>query len=138
MSFDEKAYFQKEIAPLIKQIRNKCLLTNISFFFVACVGNDNNDTKYVTEILSPATVGTKLTKDYFTQLILASKGIKNEFYSIPKIMEKRLEGDEINRPMDFQEDEFPDIGSDEIVDNDFDDDDEPFDTAEYGTESLDL
>lgn len=47
--YNEKAYFEKTVAPLLKNVIDKCASHNIPVFFTAAVANDDKETVYIND-----------------------------------------------------------------------------------------
>lgn len=78
-AYDKKERYEKEIKPLVDDIKAKCNLLRIPFIFIAADENDSEDTKYKMSFLSPAGLGVSLKKDLIRNLV----NVMNGFATIP-------------------------------------------------------
>lgn len=75
--FDKKDVYDREIAPLVAQIKKICKLNDIPMIFTFAVANDEKDTTYVTEGSSTGSMNINLTDDCFENYLVAlQKGKK--------------------------------------------------------------
>lgn len=84
--FNKKAEYKK-IQEKLHEIKTLCKKENIPFFFAACIENDQQDSTYDLEMLSPEVCGVRLTKNWFNKFVDVTVG----FDAVPP--EKPIEMD---------------------------------------------
>ena len=90
VSFNKNEIYNKEIAEKVHELKILCKKENVPFFFAACVGNNDTNSKYELEMLSAAICDTKLTDDWISKFVAITRG----FNAVPN--EKAVEIDMAN------------------------------------------
>lgn len=85
--FDKSVVVKKEIAPLIKNIKEICLREQIPMF-VSIAAKDMGNTEYVNEMLSPVSLGIQLSNDKISPML---KVVNDNFDVVPKHLHEPLE-----------------------------------------------
>lgn len=68
-TFIKDKEYSSEIAEKVHELKMLCKKENIPFFFAACIGNGDSDSKYELEMLSPEICETKLSKDWISKFV---------------------------------------------------------------------
>ena len=67
--FDKRKDYKSQIEEKVEELKHLCNKANIPMFFAACLSNDENETNYIVELLSPGVCGVKLKKDWFNRFV---------------------------------------------------------------------
>lgn len=94
--YNESAFYDKEIRPLIDTVREKCVTHKIPFLMSFAVKNSDTDgTEYVNEGMSARSHGISIKDDTFAMTLLAING--GSF--IPPEIAREQEDDEVQAYM---------------------------------------
>lgn len=81
--YNKKKEFEKEILPLLDEVRKKCMLMQIPFFYSTAVANEDNTTDYVSDGILTGSFDIILYDDKFTNFLLAIQ--EKGFRVVPNI-----------------------------------------------------
>ena len=71
---DNNAVISEQIAPKVEEIKKICAMYNIPFFFSVLAEDDGENSKYISEIISPSVTGVHATNDRITPLLNVMNG----------------------------------------------------------------
>ena len=89
--FDQKEYYEKNVAGLVSRLKNICTVGKIPFYFTACVENTEKGSAYRSEGNLCGSGGFKLTDDRITKHL----NIENGFRTVPALKEMEINMDEV-------------------------------------------
>lgn len=72
--FNKRKEYESQIEEKVEELKRLCNKANIPMFFAACLSNDEKETNYNVELLSPGVCGVKLTKDWFSRFVNVTMG----------------------------------------------------------------
>lgn len=75
MTFDKKEY-EEELKEKIQDLAKFCMFNKIPLFVTACVSNDETDTEYFSEMISPDVLNLKLTDNRFPKYVNVGLGFE--------------------------------------------------------------
>lgn len=75
--FDLSDIYENEIEPLIRKIRERCIMHRMPMFSCVCTENNMFDTKYRFEVVH-GSIGRSLTDDKIASLLLAHQGFDHD------------------------------------------------------------
>ena len=87
--YDKSKLYKDKIEPAVQQVIALCSAYDIPMFFAACVKNENGESKYQKEVVSPASHDIKLEQDYFPNLLAVTLG----FTTVPPVERVNIEFD---------------------------------------------
>lgn len=86
--FNESAFYEQEILPIVTELFKKLKSHNIPAYFSACIANGEKGSKYKTELISADIAERRLTDDRFLKFVDINLG----FDTVPnKLMEIEYE-----------------------------------------------
>ena len=84
--YNKRDYYNEVIKPAIEEIKENCVIHGLPMFFAACVANNEEESSYETEIVSPFTHGIELKEDHFPQHLMVTLGFKTDVaVDVPEI-----------------------------------------------------
>ena len=97
--FDNEEYFNEELKKQLDDIVFQCKNRHIPFFYSACVANDENGSKYVSDVVSPGGRSVTLKDDRISKHLAVATG----FDVVPSRDEIEIEiaDDVLEIPEDF-------------------------------------
>lgn len=78
--FDKTHEYESEVIDLVTQLRIVCNRNKIPMFVSVCIKNDENGTKYKSEMVGAASSGITLTDDKLIGFV----NVLNGFDTVPK------------------------------------------------------
>ena len=85
--YNKKDYCKQEIEPLVAQLKTLCAKERIPFFFTACVADEEDNSEYYQELLSPGAIGIDIKDSKFERLMNVMRG----FRTVPMHQDDSLE-----------------------------------------------
>lgn len=73
-TYNKKAYFKKNIYPIMQQLIKECYYAKIPVFFSAAVANTDTSTVYISESVSDTDVEFRLSDDKISDFIKILRG----------------------------------------------------------------
>lgn len=90
MAYDKKDLYNKEIAPLLRELLVACDRYQIPMFATFAIGDTGKDTVYQSEMISSMNAGVRLSEDLLPKHV----NILNGFDVVPYLDVKTLDLEE--------------------------------------------
>ena len=87
--FNKEEAFNQEIAPIVQSLKSACFKQGIPMFLSCAVRNENHDTEYISEMISPAQLEVALKNDRIAEMVK----VLNGFVAVPETKPLELEFD---------------------------------------------
>lgn len=72
--YDKSQIFKEEIKPILLELKKKCRVNNIPFFFSCAAANTDKKTSYTNEGVLTGSLGIDLTDDKFEKFVMVLRG----------------------------------------------------------------
>lgn len=72
--YDKSQVFKDEIRPILLELKKKCRINNIPFFFSCAEANSEKKTSYSNEGVLTGSLGIDLTDDKFEKYLMVLRG----------------------------------------------------------------
>lgn len=90
-NFDETAYYNDEVQPVMDNLLGLLKRHDIPFFFSACIAEKGGKSTYVSELVSPDITGRRLSDNRFPKYVDVNLGFNT---IIPRPIEIEVEARE--------------------------------------------